>query len=66
LRRDTRNLYASALRGEIPNVVGVDIPFPEPVSPELVLDNDVDRREFGEMVGRVMQLDVVREALGRE
>src|SRR3970282_263861 len=28
LRRDTKNLYARALKGEITNVVGVDLPFP--------------------------------------
>lgn len=64
LRRDTKKLYASAMRGEISNVVGVDISFPEPESPDLILDNNVDRREFDELVSRVMQLDVVRKALG--
>lgn len=63
-RRDTKNLYARALAGEIPNVVGVDIPFPEPVSPELVIDNDADRGEFGEFVDRVLDIPAVRSALG--
>ena len=65
LRRDIKNLYARAARGEIVNVVGVDIPFPEPENPELVIENDVDRLEFKELTDRIMNLDTVQEALGR-
>ncbi len=65
LRRDIKNLYARAARGEIINVVGVDIPFPEPENPELVIENDVDRLEFDELTDRIMSLGAVREALGR-
>ena len=36
-KRDTKNLYARAACGEMPNVVGVDIPFPRPASPNIVL-----------------------------
>lgn len=35
--RDTKNLYARAATGEMPNVVGVDIPFPRPAHPDMVL-----------------------------
>jgi adenylylsulfate kinase len=63
LRRDIKNLYAKAARGEIVNVVGVDIPFPEPENPELVIENDVDLLEFNEFTDRIMSIDVVREAL---
>jgi cytidine diphosphoramidate kinase len=65
LRRDIKNLYAKAMRGEIVNVVGVDIPFPEPENPELTIENDLDRVEFKEMIDNIMSLDVVREELGR-
>lgn len=65
LRRDIKNLYAKAARGEIVNVIGVDIPFPEPENPDLVIENDVDRLEFKEFIDRIMNLDAVREALGR-
>lgn len=64
LRRDIKNLYARATRGEIVNVVGVDIPFPEPVNPDLVIENDFDRHEFNELTDRIMNLDAVRVALG--
>jgi adenylylsulfate kinase len=39
-RRDVRGLYRQALAGTRENVVGVDIPFPEPPSPDLVVDNE--------------------------
>ncbi len=65
LRRDIKNLYARAFRGEIVNVVGVDIPFPEPENPELVIENDLDRLDFKEFTDRIMSIDAVREALRR-
>ena len=40
VRRDNKNLYGPAMRGEISNVVGVDIPFPEPLNADLIVDND--------------------------
>lgn len=39
ISRDVKNVYAPALRGETENVVGVDIPFEPPSTPDLVLDN---------------------------
>lgn len=65
LRRDIKNLYARARKGEIVNVVGVDIPFPEPESPDLVIENDADRLEFRELTDKIMDIAAVREALGR-
>ena len=39
VQRDTKNLYAPAIRGELENVVGIDIPFPKPESADLMVDN---------------------------
>ena len=36
--RDAKELYSRAARGEMPNVVGIDVPWHEPQSPDLVLD----------------------------
>lgn len=36
--RETKGLYAGARRGEIPDVVGVDIPWHEPQHADLVID----------------------------
>lgn len=40
--RDDKNLYARAQRGEIKNVVGIDLPFAPPQNPDLVIDNGTD------------------------
>ena len=40
--RDIKNIYAPAFSGKRQNVVGVDIPFPEPKDADLVLDNSVE------------------------
>jgi adenylylsulfate kinase-like enzyme len=39
-RRDLRGVYARAKTGKRNNVVGVDIPWQEPVAPDLTLDMD--------------------------
>jgi len=39
IRRDQKNLYSRALRKEIRDVVGVDIKFDKPMSPDLEIDN---------------------------
>lgn len=64
LKRDIKNLYAKAIKGEIVNVVGVDIPFPEPENPELVIENDLHRTEFKELIDKILNIPAVRAALG--
>lgn len=39
IKRDKKQLYSRALRGEISEVVGIDLPFDEPVNPEVLVDN---------------------------
>ena len=39
IARDSKGLYGPALEGNIQNVVGVDIPFPRPETPDIILDN---------------------------
>lgn len=39
-QRDVKGLYAGAERGHIPNVVGVDIPFPRPLAADLTITED--------------------------
>jgi len=64
LKRDIKNLYAKAIKGEIVNVVGVDIPFPEPENTELVIENDSHRTEFKELIDMILNIPAVRAALG--
>lgn len=39
IRRDQKQLYSRALKKEIDNVMGVDIPVQEPENPDLIIDN---------------------------
>lgn len=40
--RDNKNIYDRAEKGELRNVVGVDIKFPEPRNSDLIIQNDRD------------------------
>ena len=61
-KRDIKNLYEPAYNGDIENVVGVDIPFPEPQNADLTLDNNRERENFDDMIEKVLQLQVVKDA----
>jgi adenylyl-sulfate kinase len=39
-RRDVKQIYAKAIAGTMPNVVGLDIPWHAPERPDLVIDAD--------------------------
>jgi len=43
LKRDSKGLYKKALAGKLKNIVGVDIKFPEPENPDLVIRNEGDK-----------------------
>jgi adenylylsulfate kinase-like enzyme len=40
LERDQKQLYSRALRGEVKDVMGIDVPMEEPSRPELIVEND--------------------------
>jgi adenylylsulfate kinase-like enzyme len=42
--RDTKGLYAAADLGELKNMVGYDIPFPPPASPDMVIGHEDQAR----------------------
>lgn len=54
MQRDKKNLYAPALLGKIKNVVGVDINFPEPESPDLIFDNSKYRTDFENIAKEIL------------
>ncbi|AZE08097.1 adenylyl-sulfate kinase [Pseudomonas chlororaphis] len=54
--RDNKGLYQSALRGEQSNVVGVDIEYPTPQRPDLVLHNRHEPDDIPGYVERIRQL----------
>lgn len=42
-RRDHKQIYARARRGQLRNVIGIDLPAEEPRDPDIVIDNDGER-----------------------
>ena len=44
--RDPKNIYKNYLNGEIKNVVGEDIPFNEPISPWMEIENDQNNKSI--------------------
>lgn len=53
-RRDTKNLYGPALRGEISNVMGVDLPFAPPEDPNQVIDNSIDGADLDSLARSIL------------
>ena len=60
LTRETKGLYRRAIAGEINNVVGVDIEFPEPIAPDLIIDNDIELTSFAEMGDKILKAVAIR------
>ena len=60
LTRDTNRLYEGARQGRIDNVVGVDIPFPEPVDSDLIIENSASREDFSDFLEEVLKLPLLR------
>ena len=54
IARDTKGLYARALKGEINDVVGIDIPCEEPQAPDLVIDTTERRDDLSGLVAQVL------------
>ena len=52
--RDSKGLYAAAERGEMKNVVGVDIPFPAPASPDLTIDNSSEQSNHQDIALQIL------------
>jgi adenylylsulfate kinase-like enzyme len=59
-RRDVKNLYAPALLGEISNVVGIDIPFPEPAHADLVIENEIDLNSLDDILREILAMRVMK------
>jgi sulfate adenylyltransferase len=56
IRRDVKGLYKLALEGKVQNFTGVNDPFEEPLTAELVLDGDDMNVGIGENVDKILQL----------
>lgn len=60
LRREIKGLYASALKGSIKNVVGMDIDFPEPIGNDLVIDNSTDKNDFSDFIDKILAIPQIQ------
>jgi cytidine diphosphoramidate kinase len=54
-KRDNKNLYSKALSNEIKNVVGIDIPFPEPLNPDIIYDNNDFNSDVNLIANEILQ-----------
>lgn len=54
-RRDHKNLYAPARRGEIANVIGVDLPFAPPANPDMIVDNSQDGLDLQAVAAEILR-----------
>lgn len=54
IKRDNKNIYKDALSGKIKDVVGVDIDFLPPCSPDLVIDNNSSPIEVEVITKKIM------------
>lgn len=55
IRRDAKGLYKKAEAGEIKNIVGFDIEFIPPKFPDLVINNDNNRRDYKSIVDTIIK-----------
>ena len=55
-QRSPKDLYGKARRGEMNNVVGLDIPYPPPKAPSLTIDNDVELVNLEDASTRILEL----------
>lgn len=53
-KRHPRDLYGKAERGEMPNVVGIDIPWTPPLKSDLVIDNGEGAEEAHALARRIL------------
>jgi adenylylsulfate kinase len=60
--RDQKGLYSGARAGRIRDVVGIDIPFPRPVAPDLVLGPAELAQPIDRQVTRIVALSLGRGA----
>lgn len=55
INRDQKNLYSKAIAGLISNVVGIDMPFPAPVNPDIVLQNSEPLSDFSGFINEIIR-----------
>ncbi|NMH59635.1 adenylyl-sulfate kinase [Alteromonas ponticola] len=54
IEQDNKGLYKSALKGEINNVVGVDIEYNPPCAPDLIIKNSMQKTDLSNYVASII------------
>lgn len=62
-KRDTKELFERAERGELKNVAGISFPYEESVAPELVIhaDREIPFEAAGRIILKLLELGYLRE-----
>ena len=55
VNRDNKELYIKAQKGEIKDVVGVDIEFQPPYSPDIVINNNIENPDYEKMIESIIK-----------
>ncbi|MDH3972681.1 MAG: adenylyl-sulfate kinase [Deltaproteobacteria bacterium] len=55
IRRDQKGIYSKAIKGDMKDVIGVNLPYDKPEDCDLVIDNTVQDR-LNEKVGKITEL----------
>jgi adenylylsulfate kinase-like enzyme len=51
--RDQKGLYSGFSKGEVKNVVGLDMPFEPPQKPDMIIENSTPRKDFDEIAKKI-------------
>lgn len=54
IRRDVKGIYAAAERGDMKNVVGIDIPFERPTGSDMVITSSTDTPDIEQLARDVL------------
>lgn len=67
VERDVKGLYRKALAGEIKGFTGIDDPYEEPLTPELIVETDREtvNESLTRLLARLEELGYARPATGR-
>ena len=52
--RDQKGLYSGAMSGKVANVVGINMLFPPPIRPDMVIQNSEDAVDFSPIAERIL------------
>lgn len=53
-KRDVKGIYAAALNGKMPNVVGIDIPFERPANPDIIINTTTPTTDIPTLAAKTL------------